>query len=220
MSTDNQFPQPPEEIQVKTETLPAGTKMWRVYKSDYAEAGFNPGRGDSRFSPINNVDGQKIPTLYAGESIDAALMESVFHDVPHSGDLKTYSISKFDGQMISELTLTQDVLMAKLHGPALRSLGIKEADLIHSEASEYQNTRAWAEKIHASEPNAQGLKWKSKQAGGLAFMFFGDRIDGNAFSVSTPGTPLTKSPATIKRIEHLVDEMGVQLVDPDTPDTE
>ncbi|MGL5128580.1 MAG: RES family NAD+ phosphorylase [Aeromonas popoffii] len=220
MSTDNQFPQPPEEIQVKTETLAAGTKMWRVHKSDYTGAGFNPGYGDARFSPIDNTSGQRIPTLYAGESIDVALMESVFHDVPHSGDLKTYSISKFDGQMISELTLTEDVLMAKLHGPALRHLGITEAELIHSDASEYQHTRAWAEKIHASEPNAKGLKWDSKQAGGLTYMYFGDRIAENVFSISTRSTLLTQSQIAFERIEYLVKEMGVQLVDPDTPDTE
>ncbi|BDC83297.1 RES family NAD+ phosphorylase [Aeromonas hydrophila] len=219
MSTDNQFPQPPEEIKIKTETLAAGTKMWRVHKSDYTEAGFNPGYGDARFSPIDNASGQRIPTLYAGESIDVALMESVFHDVPHSGDKKDYSTSNFDNQMLSELTLTRDVVMVKLHGPALRHLGVKEAELIHSDASEYQNTRAWAEKIHSSAPNAQGLKWDSKQAGGLAYMYFGDRVDENSFSISTPGTLLTESPAAIERIEYLVAEMGVQLVDPDTQDT-
>ncbi|QJT37031.1 RES domain-containing protein (plasmid) [Aeromonas media] len=220
MSTDKKFPQPPENLKVKTETVAAGTKMWRVHHSQFGEAAFNPGFGNARFSPIDNASGEKIPTLYAGESIDVALMESVFHDVPHSGDLKTYSISKFDGQMISELILTDDVLMAKLHGAALRHLGIKEADLIHSDASEYPHTRAWAEKIYASKPEVQGLKWDSKQVGGPAYLFFGDRVAENVFNVSTPGTLLTESPEAVKRIEHLVDEMGVQLVDPDTPDTE
>lgn len=220
LSTHDQFPQPPEDIKVKTETLAAGTKMWRVHQSQFGEAAFNPGFGNARFSPINNASGEKIPTLYAGESIDVALMESVFHDVPHSGELKTHSISKFDGQMLSELTLTDDLCMAKLHGPALRHLGIPEAALIHSDASEYPHTRAWAEKIHASEPEVQGLKWDSKQAGGLAYMIFGDRVDENVFSISTPGTLLTESSKAMERIEYLVDEMGVQLVDPDTQDTE
>ncbi|WDF91948.1 RES family NAD+ phosphorylase [Aeromonas hydrophila] len=220
MSTDKKFPQPPDKIQIKTETLPAGTNMWRVHNSAYTETGFNPGHGDSRFSPLNNVNSQKIPSLYAGESIDVALMESVFHDVPHSGDKKDFSTSKFNNQMISELTLTKDLVMVKLHGPALRGLGITEADLIHSDASEYQHTRVWGEKIHTSAPNAQGMKWDSKQAGGMTYVFFGDRVDENAFKVSTSGKLLTESPAAIERIEHLVNEMGVQLVDPDTPDTE
>ena len=220
LSTHDQFPQPPEDIKVKTETLAAGTKMWRVHQSQFGEAEFNPGFGNARFSPINNASGEKTPTLYAGESIDVALMESVFHDVPHSGELKTFSISKFDGQVISELTLTKDLLMAKLHGPALRHLGITEAALIHSDASEYPHTRAWAEKIHASVPEVQGLKWDSKQAGGPAYMIFGDRVDENVLSISTPGTLLTESTEAVERIQYLVDEMGVQLVDPDTPDTE
>lgn len=194
LSTHDQFPQPPEDIKVKTETLAAGTKMWRVHQSKYGEAEFNPGFGNARFSPINNASGEKTPTLYAGESIDVALMESVFHDVPHGGDLKTFSISKFDGQVISQLTLTEDLLMVKLHGPALRQLGITEADLIHSDASEYPHTRAWAEKIHASEPEVQGLKWDSKQAGGPAYMFFGDRVDENAFSIVSTDVKMTHMP--------------------------
>lgn len=220
MSTDKKFQQPPENIRVKTERVAAGTKMWRVHDSQFGEAAFNPGFGDARFSPIDNPSSEKIPTLYTGESIDVALMESVFHDVPHGGDLKTYSISKFDGQMISELTLNDDVIMAKLHGAALRGLGIQEADLIHSDASEYPHTRAWAEKIYASMPEVQGLKWKSKQVGDPAYMFFGDRVDENVFRISTPATSLTESTEAFERIQYLVDEMGVQLVDPDTPDTE
>lgn len=103
--------------------------MWRVHHSRFGEAEFNPGVGNARFSPIDNASGQKIKTLYAGVSIDVALMESVFHDVPHSGDLKTFSISKFDGQVLSELTLTKDLLMAKLHGPALETSGVSRKRL-------------------------------------------------------------------------------------------
>lgn len=218
MSTDKKFPQPPANIKVKTEIVPAGTTMWRVYNSAYSETGFNPGKGDSRFSPLKDVNNQIIPSLYAGESIDVALMESVFHDVPHTGD-KEFSTSKFNNQMISELTLKQDLVMAKLHGPALRGLGITEAELIHCDASEYQHTRAWGEKVHASAPNAQGMKWASKQAGGMTYVFFGDRVNANAFNISTPGTQLNKHAKAVERIEHLIEEMDVRLFDPDTPDT-
>jgi hypothetical protein len=219
LSTDNPFPQPPDNIQVNTETMAAGTKIWRVHQSKFGEAAFNPGFGDARFSPIQNALGDYIPTLYAGETIDVALMESVYHDVPHTTDpdSKEFDISKFDEQMLSELTLTQDVVVVKLYGPALRKLGIKEADLIHSEADEYANTRVWAERIHYSIPDAQGIKWISKQGdGAFACMYFGDRVGENVFSISTAGTLLTESTTAIERIQYLADEMGVQLVDPGT----
>jgi hypothetical protein len=38
--------------------------------------------GEAKFIPLNDAQGAIIPTLYAGSSLDCALMEAVFHDVP------------------------------------------------------------------------------------------------------------------------------------------
>ena len=64
--------------------LPVDSILHRVHLEDYGATAFNPGvHGNARFSPICNAEGQPIPTLYAGASLACALMETVFHDVPH-----------------------------------------------------------------------------------------------------------------------------------------
>lgn len=40
---------------------------------------FNPGRGQSRFAPIQNASGQDVHTCYAANTIRSAMMESVLH---------------------------------------------------------------------------------------------------------------------------------------------
>jgi RES domain len=53
---------------------------------------FNPSPArNARFSPLVNAAGPVIPTLYAGTTLDCALMETVFHDVPFVAGPKIWS---------------------------------------------------------------------------------------------------------------------------------
>jgi hypothetical protein len=57
--------------------------MHRVHDDVYLGDQFNPNSmGNARFSPIHDTDGAVIPTLYAGTTLDCALMETIFHDLP------------------------------------------------------------------------------------------------------------------------------------------
>src|SRR5260370_8698764 len=49
--------------------------------------------GSARFSPLV-ISGTVIPTLYAGTTLDCALMETVFHDVPYVAGPKMLSKAK------------------------------------------------------------------------------------------------------------------------------
>ena len=66
--------------------------FYRVHPDAYGSAEFNPSRtGAARFSPLVNAAGVLIPTLYAGTTLDCALMETVFDDVPFVAGLKMWS---------------------------------------------------------------------------------------------------------------------------------
>lgn len=78
-------PAPPEVLQLTLAELAPGQVLHRIHQNIYNADQFNPGvLGNARFSPIRNALGEAIPTLYAGTTFDCAVMETVFHDVPHS----------------------------------------------------------------------------------------------------------------------------------------
>ena len=86
--------------------LPVDSILHRVHLEDYGATAFNPGvHGNARFSPICNAEGQPIPILYAGASLACALMETVFHDVPHVPGFKSLDRARFIRQVHSTLTL-------------------------------------------------------------------------------------------------------------------
>ena len=82
-----------------------------------------------------NVAGVVIPTIYAGTTLDCALMETVFHDVPFAAGPKIWSkASHVAGKVYSQLTLSRDLALIDLSAIALHKLGISRKDLIESEA--------------------------------------------------------------------------------------
>jgi len=88
-------PAPPSELHVTPTTVATGTRLHRVHSDAFGGAEFNPGlKGNARFSPIRNAAGVAIPTIYAAGTMEGALMESVFHDVPHSAGFKQLDKAK------------------------------------------------------------------------------------------------------------------------------
>ena len=90
---------------VKTMTWPSGQAIHRVHLDSYDGNAFNPGmKGNARFSPIQDVAGASIPTLYGGTTFDCAAMETIFHDVPFAPGLKTFDKAKLTDQAYSIVT--------------------------------------------------------------------------------------------------------------------
>ena len=86
-------PEPAGDLHASFTELIVGTVLHRVHQSQYQADQFNPGlRGNARFSPIQDNQGQAIPTLYAGTTLPCALMETVFHDVPHTAGCRGKTI--------------------------------------------------------------------------------------------------------------------------------
>lgn len=171
-------PKPPGMLHITPWTLSAEQRLHRIHQDLYTGDQFNPGlKGNARFSPIRNADGNPIPTIYAAVTFDAAAIESVFHDVAHAPGYKQYDKRKLEGQMHSEVKAARDLTLVDLSNVPLRKLGVQRRQLIDTEKDQYPKTRAWAEAIHAKHHAIQGLSWMSRQDDtARAVMLFGDRI--------------------------------------------
>jgi hypothetical protein len=205
---------PPSTLHISTTTWPAGTPIHRVHHSQYGGVQFNPGlQGNARFSPIRNIDGDPIPTLYGGSSFACAAMESVFHDVPFAAGYKTWDKNKLDGQVHSPFEAATGLMLADLGSKALRKLGVQRKALIDTEKDQYPVTRLWAEAIHAQCPQVQGLCWTSRQDdSALAVVLFGDRIDGAALRQLAPSRSLVGDAAAYAELLALAELIGVDIV--------
>lgn len=184
---------------LQTSTLAAGTKVFRFHARVRSADSFNPNEGKridvpedgSRFNPFPGAPMPNIPTLYAADTLQAAALESVFHDVEHCPS-PMYLKFRLAEWCYSQLEVLRDLLLVELTNPHLRQLAvpgrassIRESELIHTPSSEYPNTRSWARFLHASLPKLDGVAWRPRLGGtGQAFVFFGDRCP--------PGTIIAK----------------------------
>lgn len=209
----NTAPTPGADLRLSMYTLQANKLLHRVHLSRFGAAQLNPGvRGSARFSPITNANSKAIPTMYAGTTFDCALMETVFHDVPHTPVLKTIEKSTFKNQLHSQLTVQHDLTLVDLSAVALRKLGLTRSQLIDTEKESYPSTRLWAEAIHLQCPAAQGMTWVSRQDDrARAFMFFGDRLPANPFAAVNSNS-LIGDEATYVALLGLAELIGVEIV--------
>lgn len=210
----NQTPKPPAQLEITPIILKREQVLHRIHLEIYKGDQFNPGKtGNARFSPIENVQGNPIPTLYAADILDAALMESVFHDVPYSPGFKMLDKRKLEGQQHSQIRITQDLTLADLNSKALRKLGVKRNELIDTEKDQYPQTREWAKAIHEQHPEIQGLCWVSRQDDtARAVVLFGDRVPRNALQQTSHSRSLLADEQTYKEILDLAEGIGVDLV--------
>jgi hypothetical protein len=171
-----------------------GRTVFRVHRSIYKADQFNDsGKGDARFSPlIDATRNEVIPTLYAGTTLDCALMETVFHDVPYQAGLKTVSKAKrIEGALCTAISLTDDLCLVDLSSMALHKLGIAASDLTQTEAAYCPASREWALALYEQNPTAQGLIWTSRRDDhAQAVLLFGDRVGSGLFQIAEAAFPL------------------------------
>lgn len=201
-------------LKTTTYSLKKGTLLHRVHQEQYAADQFNPGqRGNARFSPIQDAEGEPIPTMYAGVTKDCAMMETVFHDVSFAPGVKTYDKSKLKGQVHSTLEVVEDLELLDLASVSLRKLGITRKALIDTEKDQYPMTRKWAEKLYQQSLTAQGLAWVSRQDDtARAMMLFGDRITPGSLCQTGESLSLVHDPATYDDVLDLADRLDVLIV--------
>lgn len=206
--------EPAGDLHASFTELVEGTVLHRVHQSRYQADQFNPGvRGNARFSPIQDDQGRAIPTLYAGTTLPCALMETVFHDVPHTAGFKSFDKAKLAGQVHSTVRVAADLQLIDLSSVALRKLGVTRKQLIDTEKDQYPATRKWAMTLHHQCQQAQGLSWVSRQDDSArAVVLFGDRIADGALQVEGESRGLTDDPGTYDAVLDLADRIGVSII--------
>jgi hypothetical protein len=208
------FDVPPGKLDAITILWTTGRLVHRIHSGQFAPNGFNStGLGNARFSPILNATGKIVPTLYAGESEDCALMETVFHDVPFTAEYKQMRKSRLDNMVRSRLTITTSLRLIDLSTIALRRLGVERKYLIDSSKVHYPESRHWAIALYEQNPDAQGLCWTSRQHDSAkAIILFGDRVDESSLAPEGAPEPLISGGFLIDSVITLADRLGVTII--------
>ena len=172
------------------ETWEAGRPIVRVHSSTFGATEFNPGAGQGRFHPLAHA-GDPIPTLYGSGTIDGALSETIFHNIPVAGPSKHIRMSALLPMVVSTIAPLRPLRLIQLRGPGLRKLELERRQLIDSEADQYPVTRAWCARLYAAAPDCDGLLWMSRQDDrSEAVMLFGTRVRREELQVIAPPLPL------------------------------
>ncbi len=161
----------------------AGSSLYRVYsnRSGRLSNGFNPGQGSStRFAFLGNPT---VPVLYAAATEEAAVSETLLHDVPISGG--ALRADDYLDKVMARLIVKRELRLVSFMGLGLRALGVRAVDLTMTDASRYAETVEWAAAAH--QDGFDGIVWMSRQQNTeQAFMLFGDRVDPEELEID-PG---------------------------------
>jgi len=209
------LPPPPKRLDATLVTWGGGLVFHRVHDIAFGGSEFNTStKGNARLSPITDDAGALIPTLYAGTTLDCALMETIFHDVPFKAGFKPFPKLKMDGKVHSVLNRTANFRLIDLSTVALHKLGVRRTQLIDTTKAYYSATPRWAQALYTQFPDAQGLRWTSRQDDQAhALMLFGTRIGPSYLGRPGSSESLLLDGHAQPSVIDLATRIGVALVD-------
>lgn len=218
-------------LNLQTTSLKKGTEVFRFHGAAPRRANsadtFNPNTGrridipedGARFNPFPGAPALNVPTLYAADNLEAAALESVFHDIEHVPN-PTYPVIRLKDWRYSRLVVRRDLVLFRLTNPQLRQLpvrrrrhSIQEQELVHTPPDQYPNTRTWARFLHDSALQLHGLAWRPRLGGaGLAFVFFGDRCGASA--IAALGQPIPVARGTgFRQLQRIAATASIRLIE-------
>lgn len=168
---------PKETIAQNFQAIAAGDCIFRCHQTQFSGTDFNiRSSSDGRFTPLMSPGGKVIPTLYAAESFDAAVYETILRQ--ESSTESIMPISTIDNISVSRILVRRELMMVKLFTPELRRWNIDESELISSLVDSYAACRVLVARIWRDNPSVCGLVWRSRQdSESNAYLLFGDRCD-------------------------------------------
>lgn len=172
------FPEPPEPFRPNTWILSPESEedeyLYRVYATKRTVVTFNPaGEPNScRFSPFGDPI---VPVLYAGQSRESAVCESILHNVLAGDEVRR---DEYLGKALGRFRLTRRLRLAEFMNEGLTKLGVRANELTDTYASQYPRTIRWAAAAHAA--GFDGIVWmSSKRTGDRAYILFGNKVTGD-----------------------------------------
>lgn len=156
----------------------ANRTAYTVHHNHYAGNSFNPNTSSSgRFHPFVDSAGKIVPTLYASDTPNGALFETLFRK-PEDDEFcqMPISVSNFVDRSISFWCPTIDLTLADFTHVTDEYSEIRNA-LVGS-AAYYSKARVLAKIIH-DQTDAHGITWNGRQidmVGLTNMVLFGDRV--------------------------------------------
>ncbi|MFC5009066.1 RES domain-containing protein [Nocardioides plantarum] len=166
---------PPDPFDAEPVVLDEGTLLYRTHGEGRRVTEFNPGIGaPTRFAFFGDPP---VPVLYAAETEEAAVAETLLHDVPLGGGI--LSFDDYRKRIMGRFAVRRTLRLARLHGLGLRRLEVDNTDVIDVHGpGVYERTVAWAEAAH--DAGFDGVEWMSTRCNSdRAQVFFGDRVDAD-----------------------------------------
>lgn len=195
----------------------AGTRLWRCYRALFAPLAFNSsGSGGGRFHFFEDSSGTLVPVLYAAESQDAAIAETIFHDIPLRGR-RLVAGHKLVGRRLAEVEVSgsKPLRLVELHDPGLLRLGLRPDNLTQTSAYHYPRTRIWAQACHEQLAWAQGLIWMSARFNAArALVLFGDRVPSSQLALGASPPEELDHGAGLVRVRELGKNVGIVVATP------
>lgn len=200
------------------ELWPAGRVIHVIHDTAFAPESFNPGidgagklRKPTRFAPIRDAAGEVVPYLYGGSTLDCAIFETVFHEVPIDAADKFVDLDLFAQRGHGQLVPERALKLVDLTSEGLHRLKVLKDELIASPARDYPLTARWAAALHRQCPDADGLLWMSRQRDrDHALVLFGDRV-GGALSGTRIGGPLERNPTLRESVIQAALRAGIDV---------
>lgn len=148
------------------ELVPVPVTTWyRVYSAHDSFETPNPGVGNSRFAPFKNPTSDRpVPTMYLAETLAAALLETVFHNVGPSPGANVVAHRDLHGRLHARLLPPRELLLVDLRDRELARLGIARSQLTTSSAEHHPCTRKVARILYGHRASVDGIVWHSRQA--------------------------------------------------------
>lgn len=197
-------PAPAAGLKADIVVLRAGAELHQLYDSAHAAGSFHPGTGPvsngglakpTRFAPIRDRKGRLVPYLYAGESLQCAIFETIFHDVDFTAASPAVDLSDFGSRAHARLVTNRDLRLVRLHGRGLLQLRITRLLLIECPPRCYRTTAVWAQALHHQHSRVDGLVWKSRKLDDQnSYLLFGDRLEPGSLTATPMGAPLNIDP--------------------------
>lgn len=144
-------------------TLAAGTRLWRIHSGapDRGALTLNQtpaGAGSGRF---HSSDGS-YHYSYFGEDISTCIAETYCRSLPLDDRVpRILRRAKLSGRVLSQVTVTDDVLVALVHGSHLATIG-QDTWLTKCDPVDYGTTRDWATAILGGTDGILGLKYRAR----------------------------------------------------------
>ena len=205
------IPRPPNAFATHVTELSVGALLWRIHAEDLAGDTFNSGFGATRFAPIGPAR-KRVPTAYAADGFEAAVYETIFHDLDPAEPFKTYALSKLANVRCSVLRVASPLALRSFLAPDLMKLGVARTQLIDTPAREFPDTRKWSAALHRKDVTTHGMVWESRAyPSSFAMMLFGDRVPAGSLSVVSTAR-IDSDPGLAMRFRTLANRSGVTLI--------